>query len=167
MDIHQSPKTGPTGPTGPATPQSGDVRQSYVGATGPPAGPPGPLWQRSLESFPELRREWASSIRPELLELLGKVDGAAQLVSTLPKLILPAEAASPGRPQREWELCGLCYLTLILGAGMRPSRYFTPSMNICCNSNRSRGPSFIKVCRLFIQVTVITASAARSSPGAI
>jgi hypothetical protein len=88
---------------------SADLRQSSFGAT----GPPGPRGYGSLENVPELlREEYASSVRPELLDLFGQNDGAAKLVSVLPRLILPAEVASSGGPQREWELCGLFYLNL-------------------------------------------------------
>ena len=57
---------------------------------------------KELESIQEFPRN--------LLEVLQRRDGAAQLVSELPKIIKPKEVASPSNLQRAWEDCGLWFL---------------------------------------------------------
>ena len=47
--------------------------------------------------------------------LLERRDGAAQLVSALPKDISPADVATPSFSQRAWEVCGLHYFQHVPG----------------------------------------------------
>lgn len=53
--------------------------------------------------------ELQAKVPPALLQLLERRDGAAQLISELPRTIGPQDVAVPSDLQRAWELCGLYF----------------------------------------------------------
>lgn len=58
-----------------------------------------------------LQAEINEKVPENLRALLGRRDGAAQLVSDLPKVIRPVDVATASDLQRAWELCGLYFFS--------------------------------------------------------
>ncbi len=56
-----------------------------------------------------LRPEYEAKVLPSFGDFLSRPDGAAELISELPKQIPASESAQNPEKQRVWELCGLYY----------------------------------------------------------